>query len=495
MMSWGVVCLLLSLFPRLHGDLVAVDVTILGGTLLDASQLPAYENVQAVEPMSEFARHTRTLDVNETVQELDVEMLIHEVTELSEAQIGAPIRSQLVVDELFVAQCEDGTFSSDTSGVCRACGNCSALSFELRPCVHTSDIVCQTCAVCGEHDFQLCECRVKTSTCFVGNRVCLTLLPASVSITLTLLSPQALTSAQQADAQSVLQTAYAAWLASQFDEPSVSGASLRSKSSTSYVITFVFTGIYDQSHLKNISGATAVEFQDGIDLLFGGTGRRLLSSATFTVPAVTQTCLVDGVCPPFSQLNGSCTNVCVPSPCPIGYTLLPGSQTNCTYCEMGTYKDTTGNAACTPCAVGYTTTGLGSPSLGNCSLIPTTTTTPPSTTPPPPTTTNSSVRPTPTPAVAQSPLPTPSPAPSSNEQTVLIVVAAAVVGVSLCFIGLSQIQMGVNVHLNAWIKRRGRDPDATAKVIHQVISARVIRQVISARVIRQVISAREYRMA
>lgn len=88
-------------------------------------------------------------------------------------------------------------------------------------------------------------------------------------------------------------------------------------------------------------------------LIIGGKHRLLLQFNPFNVIGVTNatppsSCVPSGntTCNPI--LEDDVCGVCYPKPCPPGYAPI-GLRFECTECPVNTYKNTTGNASCTPC--------------------------------------------------------------------------------------------------------------------------------------------------
>ena len=284
--------------------------------------------------------------------------------------------------DLFVAVCSPGTFSPDDSGVCHECQGCHTEQFETLPCIPYRDRGCANCTVCDEHEVEVCQCAVKTSQCFTGDRVCLKLKPTTVMLTVELKSANVLNSRQEQLVSAGLATGFVDWLVEEFATPSVDFVAMVRTVPRVYAATFTFHDVYNQTTIMRLKMPDPLLYQRGLVYTFGGTltrrRRNLLAYASDLVSATGShsDCLTNTTCDgpylAFQFFNESgCGGMCVGVPCPPG---LFGGFGNCADCSPGSYADAVGMTACTPCPG-----GLSSPTAANASdlcFVQTTTTTP-----------------------------------------------------------------------------------------------------------------------
>ena len=309
--------------------------------------------------------------------------------------------------DLFVAMCLPGTFSPDHEGVCHDCVKCQANQYEKLACIPTRDRACANCTVCGTHDIELCQCSIKTDQCVTGDRVCVKVPPTVVNLVVDFTSNGVLTTKQQNFVRSGLIVGYTDWLSLQFDvEPeTVELVDFTKVGPINYKAYFRFNEVYGEAKVRAIQSQSYDFFQGGIYYTFGGgarrrrlleadpspAGRRLLEqdflqagrrilqaqggvgTTLLTAGGVSSSCDVNTTCTePFTAFqfnNGTtCSGMCMPIPCPPGYT---GGPKDCRLCEPGTFKNTSGYTSCEPCPADYTSP-TGSNSSEACAKIPAT---------------------------------------------------------------------------------------------------------------------------
>ena len=279
--------------------------------------------------------------------------------------------------QLSVVLCGVNTYSDDHSGVCRVCNTCPTETYLSALCEPWHDTWCLPCTVCGPREIVQCECSVLSPDCYTGNRVCQHLIPTDVHLNVSLRSNTKLSTLQTQLVSIGLATGYIPWLESVTKESNITFDGLITTGTMTYNALFTIYDIYNTSTLQYISAQDAAFFQAGLVYTFGGFRRRLLGYTGSLVTAVganTQ-CVQTTTCPQFQALggSGSCSdNVCVPLPCPEGYT---GNYAECLPCVANTYKDVPGNDTCTQCPNGGISPE-GSNSSDAC-VVPTTSSTTP----------------------------------------------------------------------------------------------------------------------
>ena len=294
---------------------------------------------------------------------LDVVVNLRNADAVDPALLPPSALASSVMDnsDLFVAVCSPGTFSPDDGGVCHECQGCHVEQFETLPCLPYRDRGCANCTVCDEHEVEVCQCSVKTSQCFTGDRVCLKLKPTTVTLTVELFSASLLNSRQEQLVAAGLATGFVDWLVEEFATPSVDFVAMVGTGPRAYAATFTFHDIYNQTTIMRLKAPNPLLYQRGLVYTFGGTvSRRRRSLLAYTSGLVSATgshsdCLTNTTCDgpylAFQFFNESgCGGTCVGVPCPPG---LFGGFGNCAGCTPGSYADAVGMTVCTPCPDGY----------------------------------------------------------------------------------------------------------------------------------------------
>lgn len=250
----------------------------------------------------------------------------------------------------------------------RGCTRCvGAEVYEKSPCVSTQDTACASCTVCRERQVQACDCGVINSACYTGDRVCYDLVPVAMNLTVVLRSQARLSASQQALVSIGMQTGYIEWLNFTFVVGGIQFNSMVPTPNQTYTVSYTLTDVYDRYTIERLIAGDAALFTLGVTYTFGGgtLSRRRLLAATqdprayvadlVTAVGAGSTCQATGSCPRFfnntPQDANACDNVCVPLPCPPGYT---GDFGLCTLCPNATYKAVAGNDTCTRCPDGFT---------------------------------------------------------------------------------------------------------------------------------------------
>jgi hypothetical protein len=299
---------------------------------------------------------------------LDVVVNLRNAEAVDPALLPSSALASSVMDnsDLFVAVCSPGTFSPDDGGVCHECQGCHVEQFETLPCLPYRDRGCANCTVCDEHEVEVCQCSVKTSQCFTGDRVCLKLKPTTVTLTVELKSANTLSSRQEQLISAGLATGFVDWLVEEFATPSVEFVAMVRTAPGVYAATFTFHDVYSQTTIMRLKTQNPSLYQRGLVYTFGGTLRRRRSLLAYTSDLVSATgshsdCLTnttyDGPYLAFQFFNESgCGGTCVGVPCPVG---LFGGFGHCADCSPGSYADAVGMTVCAPCP-----DGLSSPPRG-----------------------------------------------------------------------------------------------------------------------------------
>ena len=340
--------------------------------------------------------------------------------------------SQMDNSDVFVALCTPGTFSPDYEGVCHDCTVCRpGEQFERLACIPVRDRSCANCTLCSDKEIELCQCSVKTTQCVTGDRVCVKVVPTSVTLTIDLTAAVVLTSRQQTLLKSGMATGYADWLGEQFgiDPITIELVNFVKTDQLNYKATFTFLEVYGEATVTRIKTSSSAFFQGGLAYTFGSTGRRRLLSAmddagsqagrklltamdepgsqagrklltamdepgsqagrkllgrsllqsflselragnsTFSCNASQDVCTE-----PFTEFRASdngtgCSGICAIT-CPPGYGAATGSA-KCEKCAAGYFKNTSIYDLCTECPAGATSP-IGSNSSEACE-VPTTT--------------------------------------------------------------------------------------------------------------------------
>ena len=340
--------------------------------------------------------------------------------------------SQMDNSDVFVALCTPGTFSPNYEGVCHDCTVCRpGEQFEKLACIPVRDRTCANCTLCSDKEIELCQCSVKTTQCVTGDRVCVKVVPTSVTLTIDLTAAVVLTSRQQTLLKSGMATGYADWLGEQFgiDPITIELVNFVKTDQLNYKATFTFLEVYGEATVTRIKTSSSAFFQGGLAYTFGSTGRRRLLSAmddagsqagrklltamdepgsqagrklltamddagsqagrkllgrsllqsflselragnsTFSCNASQDVCTE-----PFTEFRASdngtgCSGICAIT-CPPGYGAATGSA-KCEKCDAGYFKNTSIYDLCTECPAGATSP-IGSNSSEAC-VVPTTT--------------------------------------------------------------------------------------------------------------------------
>ena len=281
--------------------------------------------------------------------------------------------------DLFVAVCAPGTFSPDDGGVCHECQGCHTEQFETLPCLPYRDRACANCTACEQHEVEVCQCAVKTSQCFTGDRVCLKLKPTTVTLTVELRSAATLTARQEQLVTAGLATGFVDWLAEEFGTPFVDFQSMVRTAPGQYAAAFVFTELYNQTTVQRLKAPDPALYQRGLVYTFGGAVQRRRRLLAYTAGLVSATgshsdCTTNTTCDgPYLAFqfdsDTGCGGTCVGVPCPPG---LFGGFGHCADCAPGSYADAPGLSACAPCPDGLTSPPAANAS-GLCFEVTTTT--------------------------------------------------------------------------------------------------------------------------
>ena len=247
-----------------------------------------------------------------------------------------------------------------------------------------------------------------------------------------------LSQAQIDTTKGLFATKYPPWMNAQFPPGEISSTlhdmvaitSTPPARGTYFTVVLLVPSIYNKTTVAQLRALDNAFFMRGMQYITAPPPRRRLLSDDWpfffediTIEDIPlTTCVTTGECSGFFERNplDECDPTCYPKPCPEGTTGFHGT---CDACAANTYKDTIGNATCTPCPQ-RATTSPGAVSFDACKCpadtffdgsicMTNTTTTPDPTTTPAPTTTTAQdpITSTPTPAlvsVSQSRTPDPS---------------------------------------------------------------------------------------
>ena len=317
--------------------------------------------------------------------------------------------SQMDNSDVFVALCTPGTFSPDHEGVCHDCTVCRpGEQFEKLACIPVRDRACANCTLCSDKEIELCQCSIKTTQCVTGDRVCVKVVPTSVTLTIDLTATVVLTSRQQTMLKSGMATGYADWLGEQFgiDPATIELVNFVRVDQLNYKATFTFLEVYGDATVARIKASSSAFFQGGLVYTFGSSSgrRRLLGSqdepssqagrkllgrsllqtyfidlktgnSTFSCNASESACTE-----PFTEFqllpNGTgCSGICAIM-CPLGYGAATGGA-KCEMCAAGYFKNFTGFDLCTECPAGSRSPQGSNSSAACVSIVATTTSTDP----------------------------------------------------------------------------------------------------------------------
>jgi len=299
--------------------------------------------------------------------------------------------NQYDLGDVYLSPCRTETYSSDHSGICKDCTSCISEEYEQALCLADQNRVCSNCSTCNEHEHQICECNIKTQTCYLGNRICAPLSPTDINITFELTMGNVLSTPQLHFVENGLSTGFPLFLSEYLNHAveNIEFKGLTNVKGLLYYSIFIIHSVYDKDTIYKAETIDKTVVQQGLSYTFGiafsGTSRRLLASyspiTNISAGPVTTSCIVISICPTFFHLsvsNNTCDNLCVYDPCPMGYT---GDFGSCILCPNTTFKDTIGNDTCKSCPMGYTS-NMGSTSEIQCTrfIFPSTTSMAPTTT-------------------------------------------------------------------------------------------------------------------
>lgn len=256
--------------------------------------------------------------------------------------------------QVIASPCNPGTFSDDYSGVCRPCNHCRDKEYVTETCSTTTNSICSNCTVCTEHQVEECACNIVTPTCYTGNRVCYTVLPLSIFINVTFTTSTPLDHNQLIEITDKMQTGYVQWLQDVVGAPNATFDALLPLGGNEYVVYFTLPELYQQNIIQVVRTGGPEYFLQGFTYIGLGRRRLLGTFPSFVVTEVGTSCIILTQCPIFFALKIGvipCTNQCLPTPCPPGFT---GDFGLCTPCPANTFKSTYGNATCTNCPPAYT---------------------------------------------------------------------------------------------------------------------------------------------
>lgn len=275
--------------------------------------------------------------------------------------------NQFDLGDVFISPCRAGTYNEARDSFCKDCSVCAVYQYERGECISTRNRECVNCTVCTDREQELCGCTQRTPECVTGDRVCLPLPPTSANITFDLTVSTKLSALKERFLQEGLRTGFILFLGDYLhhDQDLIVMTLLDKRSPTSYVVTFIVSGVYSLFTKLQVSRMDRVVVQEGLTSTFGVQSntfstvsqqrRRLLQAGAVTLSAanVDAQCVSQGACERFFVMENPdtpCDSTCVSVPCPVGYTGFYGL---CTLCPNATFKSVPGNDSCVDCPVGH----------------------------------------------------------------------------------------------------------------------------------------------
>lgn len=285
-------------------------------------------------------------------------MVMQETNFINISLVSEYYINQRNLGDVFISPCQSEMYSSDHSGICKDCTKCLDNEYAVYPCLIYQNRVCRNCTRCTSRETEICFCGYRTPTCYTGDRVCAPLIPKDVALAIQFSVPKTLTPLEQQFVKSGFSTGYLLFLSLTFSHNvnNIRFVGMSQVSEVVYNASFVMEKVYDPAIVYALNHMTTADVQDGLKFTFGATKRRLLieNPVQLISIGVSSSCSTTAtacenpfyVLPPDAH---DCNAICVPAPCPIGYT---GPDGVCEPCLSGTYKNVAGNSTCDLCPAG-----------------------------------------------------------------------------------------------------------------------------------------------